>query len=277
MRRPRSSGCLEELETSNLEQISPQRSLESSHFNGSAVSDSLPRGLSSCSSESTLLGEDDDMANVPGEPPFLGGPLTPMRSRSLSEAKTVKRRGVAPRKRFRGLSVVTRASSAQSVPSAVSSVTNPTPTSQHQKESPVSDFSNERPRSVVSDDGEWTGVYARLVSSGDVGGGRGHSELRYSFGVPAGRQKLGLTIESSRGRRGPRIMKLKETSPLRGLADVGDRIVQVEDIDTTTMNATQVSKVLSRFSNNRSGSFRITVSRRANDKHSVPPLPGWGL
>ena len=80
---------------------------------------------------------------------------------------------------------------------------------------------------------------------------------RVSIVAPAGR-KLGLTIESSRGRKGPRIIKIKDRSPLAGMLMVGDQIVQVANVGTMRLNSNQVSRLLA----GQTEPFRVVVTRR---------------
>lgn len=69
---------------------------------------------------------------------------------------------------------------------------------------------------------------------------------------------LGLSIESTS--RGTIIHAVKEYSPLSGLVEVGDKVVGIDGVNTTSMSTMAVANLLGR-KKGRSSNIRITVSR----------------
>ena len=58
--------------------------------------------------------------------------------------------------------------------------------------------------------------------------------------APAG--KLGIVVDSSSG--GPSVHNVRQTSPLLGIISEGDKIISIDDIDTTKMSAGGVTKLM---------------------------------
>ncbi len=82
---------------------------------------------------------------------------------------------------------------------------------------------------------------------------------------------LGLAIEPCR--RGTRIQSVKEYSPLYGLIKIGDRIVDVDGIDTTQKTTAGVAELLRR-KKGRNRKICITVARTTNEAAGgIPTLP----
>jgi hypothetical protein len=89
-------------------------------------------------------------------------------------------------------------------------------------------------------------------------------EQRIEVDAPAG--KLGMVIDTPTGGF-PVVHAIKDTSVLVGRVEVGDRLLSVDDEDTTGMTAMQVSKLISDKANNPS---RILVFERTRTRtHSL--------
>lgn len=99
------------------------------------------------------------------------------------------------------------------------------------------------------------------------------AELRYVIDAPTG-VKLGLTIESGRKGDGSKIHFVKDYSPLYGLVNCGDKIVSIDNVNTTAMDAKGIHHLLSRKRDN-AGAIRLIVARQT-DKSSIPTLPLGG-
>ena len=54
--------------------------------------------------------------------------------------------------------------------------------------------------------------------------------------------KLGIIIDT--GTDGAVVYHVKDGSPLQGMVSIGDRIIEIDDIDTSNMSATKVSILL---------------------------------
>lgn len=85
------------------------------------------------------------------------------------------------------------------------------------------------------------------------------------------RRYLGLAIEPCP--RGTRVQSVKEYSPLYGLIKKGDRIVDVDGIDTTQKTTAGVAELLRR-KKGRNRKICITVARTTNESvGGIPTLP----
>lgn len=118
-------------------------------------------------------------------------------------------------------------------------------------------------------------VRARSRSSGRSSGYNFTStpatQLRYVFDAPA-QGRLGLTLESSKKGPGCRIHAVKDYSPVYGLVNCQDRVVAIDNVDTTQMDSQQVSKILKARQHIKKGTIRLAVARSV-DRSSVPTLP----
>ena len=77
--------------------------------------------------------------------------------------------------------------------------------------------------------------------------------------APAG--KLGVVVDIPPDRRGaPFVCDIRETSPLYGQIEPGDKIYAVDDEDVTNMTAVKVSKLISQKSGNAVRKFTILRS-----------------
>lgn len=119
-------------------------------------------------------------------------------------------------------------------------------------------------------------THKRGTSNGGSGGSYSPDELfgsddecLYVFEA-AHRGYLGLAIEPCR--RGTRIQSVKEYSPLFGLAEPGDRIVNVDGIDTRYKTTAGVAELLRR-KKGRNKKIIITLARRSSDSGGIPTLP----
>jgi C-terminal processing protease CtpA/Prc len=75
----------------------------------------------------------------------------------------------------------------------------------------------------------------------------GEPEERIEIFAPAG--KLGIVIDTPNGGV-PMVHAIKESSVLIDRVKVGDKLVMVDGIDTTTMSAIKVSRLISTRSDN---------------------------
>ena len=80
------------------------------------------------------------------------------------------------------------------------------------------------------------------------------SKVRREYVAPPGR--LGIVIDSSR--YGPIIHNVRAQSPMENMLSPGDRIIAVDDIDTTRMTASEITKIMAHKADSRR---KITVLR----------------
>lgn len=92
-------------------------------------------------------------------------------------------------------------------------------------------------------------------------------EERFEVDAPSG--KLGMVIDTPSGGV-PVVHAIKETSVLADRVDVGDRLMSVDDEDTTGLTAMQVSKLISQKAENPS---RILVFARTRARTESGDLP----
>ncbi len=90
--------------------------------------------------------------------------------------------------------------------------------------------------SIFSEDPTFDQIYETNV----------HEEMLDIF-APAG--KLGVVIDTP-NEGAPVVHAVKDSSPIVGKIQVGDKLVAVDDDDVRTMTAIKVSKLLSQRSNN---------------------------
>ena len=90
-------------------------------------------------------------------------------------------------------------------------------------------------------------------------------EDRIEVIAPAG--KLGMVIDTPSG-GAPVVHAIKETSVLASKVQVGDRLIFVDDEDTTGMTAMQVSKLISIKADN---SWRTLVFLRVRARKDTDP------
>lgn len=76
--------------------------------------------------------------------------------------------------------------------------------------------------------------------------------------APAG--KLGLVIDTPSSATTPVVHAIKETCPIRNDVSVGDKLVAVDDVDVREMSAVEVSKLISKKSDQ--GRRKLTIIRR---------------
>ena len=75
--------------------------------------------------------------------------------------------------------------------------------------------------------------------------------------VPPG--KLGVVIDTTT--QGPTVYEVKSGSPLENKIQPGERIIAIDDVDTSKMSASAVTKVMTR---NMEMQRKITVASRLN-------------
>lgn len=95
------------------------------------------------------------------------------------------------------------------------------------------------------------------------------SEILYVYET-SHRGYLGLAIEPCR--RGTRIKAVKDYSPLFGLVEAGDRIVNVDGVDITYKTTAGVAELLKR-KQGRNKKIRLTVARKTNETGGISTLP----
>lgn len=83
-------------------------------------------------------------------------------------------------------------------------------------------------------------------------------DIEESFEVDAPNGKLGMVIDTPSG-GAPVVHAIKDSSVLADRVTVGDRLISVDDEDTTALTAMQVSKMISKKADNPS---RILVFAR---------------
>lgn len=104
-------------------------------------------------------------------------------------------------------------------------------------------------------------------SSGDLFASDG--ECFYIFEA-SHRGYLGLAIEPCR--RGTRIQAVKDHSPLFGLVEPGDRIVEIDGVETTYKTTAGVAEMLRR-KKGRNKKIRLTIARTNSECGAIPALP----
>jgi C-terminal processing protease CtpA/Prc len=62
--------------------------------------------------------------------------------------------------------------------------------------------------------------------------------------ILAPKGKLGVVIDTTK--HGPVVFQVKDGSPLQGAVFPGDRIIAIDDIDTTGMTANNITTIMSR-------------------------------
>lgn len=112
------------------------------------------------------------------------------------------------------------------------------------------------------------------------GSSRGGSQSSGELFIPDGealyvfeashRGFLGLAIEPCQ--RGTRIRSVKEYSPLYGLVEAGDRIIEVDGVETTYKTTAGVAELLRR-KKGRNKKIRLTVLRKTTEMDGIPALP----
>lgn len=94
------------------------------------------------------------------------------------------------------------------------------------------------------------------------------SEIIIDIVIPPGR--VGCIIDSS-PKKGPYICEVDNTSPIRNEVQVGDRIIAVDEVDVSRMNAINVSKLLGKRSQNEERV--LTILRECVYEYISPESP----
>jgi hypothetical protein len=114
-----------------------------------------------------------------------------------------------------------------------------------------------------------------LHESGDTLGGDTFSQkIRLTFEAPR-KGQLGLLLEPDDSGSGLMVGAVKDYSPLLGLVEKGDRLIEIDGKNISQSSVAEVTKILkANQSPYRSGgNLRIVVSRVPADKTSAPILP----
>ena len=96
------------------------------------------------------------------------------------------------------------------------------------------------------------------------------SFVRYKFEAPR-KGQLGLVIEAST-KTGPVVQAIKDYSPLFGLVERGDHIVEVDGKKTSQRTLAEITKLLAVRPGRKSSNLRIVVAR-SKKTHKNPRLP----
>ena len=93
----------------------------------------------------------------------------------------------------------------------------------------------------------------------------------YVFDAPC-RGYLGLTLESSQKQPGSLVHTVKDHSPMYGLVLAGDKVVSVDNVDTSRMNSEALAKLLAFRRKDKKGTIPLGVARAAK-KSLIRALP----
>jgi len=104
------------------------------------------------------------------------------------------------------------------------------------------------------------------IFSDDASFERQFTEIEERFEVVAPAGKLGMVIDTPRGGM-PVVHAIKDTSILADRVMVGDRLISVDDIDTTGFTAMQVSRLISQKAHQETRTLMFSRTSRARNSH----------
>lgn len=90
-------------------------------------------------------------------------------------------------------------------------------------------------------------------------------EEMLEINAPAG--KLGIVIDTPEMSDVPEVHAIKDSCPIRGQVQVGDKLVAVDDIDVREYSATEVSRLISKKSDQTGRKLTIIRSIRENGRY----------
>merc|ERR1712003_279567 len=104
------------------------------------------------------------------------------------------------------------------------------------------------------------------IFSDDVSFEQQFTEMEDRFEVVAPAGKLGMVIDTPSGGM-PVVHAIKDTSILADRVMVGDRLISVDDIDTTGFTAMQVSRLISQKAHQETRTLMFSRTSRARNSH----------